>query len=298
MSNIATQSEEAVKQAVEMMLRGFVIYEVKDDTESHTVYVTIVTTPKTRGKLARPAPNAIEVDTVREGLNQVIAEVRSGLVPPVGGRIIMMRATGETAFVGFGSAVVRTSANSAVQAKLNLEAQKAAGMRSKDALCGLMIGDTAFWEGSVRESLKDQVQEFEAATADDPLAQRQPGLPRKLSKAREDFVSRYESTESYQSVRRGILPPGINTKTWLDEDNAWGYGMSVYVPSATSAAASTAREMQDGRIVQPIDGSGRSAGGNSVEKGPSSGFTDEKNGSVPRPGKAVKPGPTGKIDPE
>ena len=59
-----------------------------------------------------PAPNAIEADSLRDGLNQVIAEVRSGLVPPVGGRIIMMRSTGETAFVGFGSAVVRSSAQS------------------------------------------------------------------------------------------------------------------------------------------------------------------------------------------
>ena len=132
MTNISTESQESLKQAVEMMLRGFVIYEVKDDTSQNTVFVSIVTTPKTRGQLARPAPNAIEADSLRDGLNQVIAEVRSGLVPPVGGRIIMMRSTGETAFVGFGSAVVRTSANQAVQAKLNLDAQKIAGMRSKD----------------------------------------------------------------------------------------------------------------------------------------------------------------------
>ena len=110
MTNISTESQESLKQAVEMMLRGFVIYEVKDDTSQHTVFVSIVTTPKTRGKLARPAPNAIEAASLRDGLNQVIAEVRSGLVPPVGGRIIMMRSTGETAFVGFGSAVVRTAA--------------------------------------------------------------------------------------------------------------------------------------------------------------------------------------------
>jgi len=29
MTNISTQSEEALKQVVEMMLRGFVIYEVR-----------------------------------------------------------------------------------------------------------------------------------------------------------------------------------------------------------------------------------------------------------------------------
>jgi len=302
MNNVSTQSEEALKQTVDMMLRGFVIYEVKDDADAKTVYVSVVTTPKTRGKLARPAPNAIEVDSVREGLNQVIAEVRAGLVPPVGGRIITMRATGETAFVGFGSTVVRTSANSAVQAKLNLEAQKIAGMRSKDALCGLMIGDQASWEGSVPESLKDEVQEFESATADDPLARQQPEAARKLAKARQDFVARIESTDLYQSARKGILPPGINTKTWFDDDHAWAYGMSVYVPSATGAAAQAGRDMRDSRIVQPVDdGSGKRPGvggdGGGEPSKPSNGFTDEAT-KVKRPGKDVKRGPAGKINPE
>jgi hypothetical protein len=293
MTNISTESEESLKQVVDMMLRGFVIYEVKDDTSQNTVFVSIVTTPKTRGKLARPAPNAIEADSLRDGLNQVIAEVRSGLVPPVGGRIIMMRSSGETAFVGFGSAVVRTSGNQAVQAKLNLDAQKIAGMRSKDALCGLIIGDKASWEGSVRESLKDQVQEFEAATDGDPLAKDSPGGVKKLAEAKQTLVSRLESTDLYQSARKGILPPGVNTKTWFDEDHAWAYGMAVYAPSLSNAAAGAAREMQETQILQPVvRGSGKSANGSS------SGFTDEKGTGVKLPSKDVKPGPSGKIEPE
>jgi len=292
MTNISTESQESLKQAVDMMLRGFVIYEVKDDTSQNTVFVTIVTTPKTRGKLARPAPNAIEAATLRDGLNQVIAEVRSGLVPPVGGRIIMMRSTGETAFVGFGSAVVRTSGNQAVQAKLNLDAQKIAGMRSKDALCGLIIGDKASWEGSVKESLKDQVQEFESASKDDPLAKESPAAVKKLAAARETLVSRLESTDLYQSARKRILPPGVNSKTWFDEDHAWAYGMSVYAPSLSNAAAGSAKEMQDSQILQPVGGDNKPA----VQE--SGGFTDEKGTEVKRPGKVVKPGPTGKIEPE
>ena len=90
MTNISTQSDEALKQTVDMMLRGFVVYEVKDDMAQNIVYVSIVTTPKTRGKLARLAPYVVQVDDLREGLNQVIDEVRSGIVPPVGGRIITM----------------------------------------------------------------------------------------------------------------------------------------------------------------------------------------------------------------
>lgn len=297
MTNISDHTEEAVKQAVEMMLHGFVIYEVNDDVAHNTVYVSIVTTPKTRGKLARPAPNSIETDNLRDGLNQVIAEVRSGLVPPVGGRIITMRSSGETAFVGFGSAVVGASQNNVVQQKLRLTAQKVAAMRAKDALCGLIIGDKTSWEGSVVESMKDQVQEFESAAKDDPLARKNPADVKKLDEARQSFVSRMETTDLYRSARSGVLPPGIITKTWFDTDDAWAYAMSVYVPSVTNAAAATAREMQESTIVQPINDGSKKPSEKSVGEKPSSGFTDQDT-KVQRPSKEVKPGPSGKIEPE
>jgi len=290
MTNIETQNEESLKQIVEMMLRGFVIYEVKDDTTQHTVYVTIVTTPKTRGRFARRAPTAIDANDLRDGLNQVIAEVRAGLVPPIGGRTITMRTTGETAFVGFGSSVVRTSGNNAVQLKLNLEAQKIAAARAKDALCGVIIGDKTYWEGKVDEATKNQVKEFESLDANDPLARKDPANVRKFDEARQAFHARLESTEEYHGLRSGKLPPGINTRTWFDEDHAWAYGISVYIPSLTNTAAKSGREMLDSTILQSIDDGSKTKA--------SSGFLDENQPEATRPGKKVKPGPTGKIEPE
>ena len=282
MTNISTQSEEALTQAVNMMLRGFVIYEVKDEPDQDMVTVSIVTTPKTRGKFARPAPNVVEANDLREGLNQVIAEVTSGIVPPVGGRIVSMRATGETAFVGFGSTVVRTSENRAVQARHNLSAQKIASMRAKDALCGLIIGDRASWMGNVTESMKDEVREFESLDRDDPLARKDPTNVRKFEQARETWVARMETTDTYRSARKGILPPGVNTKTWFDDGHEYGYAMSVYAPSLTDKAAQAGREMREGQILQPA-------------KDKASGFTDKEDADIKRPGDKVKEGPTGKV---
>jgi hypothetical protein len=165
-------------------------------------------------------------------------------------------------------------------------------MRAKDALCGLIIGDKASWEGDVSESMKDQVKEFESADNADPLARKDPASARKLDEARQSFVSRLESNDVYQSARRGILPPGVNTKTWFDDDHAWAYGMSVYVPSLTNAAATAGREMRESKILQPVDD------GKSGSARRSSGFADDKNTSVQRPGKDVKAGPTGRINPE
>ena len=293
MTNISTQSEESLKQAVEMMLRGFVIYEVKDDTSQNTVFVSIVTTPKTRGQLARPAPNAIEADSLRDGLNQVIAEVRSGLVPPVGGRIIMMRSTGETAFVGFGSAVVRSSTNQAVQAKLNLDAQKIAGMRAKDALCGLIIGDKASWEGSVKESLKDQVQEFEDAKADDPLAKESPAEARSLprparrsspgwrapifTRVREEASCRRASTARRGSTKTTPGPMGCRSTP----------PAFPTLPQRPGKKCKKARFSKRLRPAVP-----------SPSRTESVASRTKKATSVQKPSTEVKPGPSGKIEPE
>jgi hypothetical protein len=296
MTNIATNSEEAVNQALDMLLRGFIIYEVRDDTRQNTIFVTIVTTPKTRGKLARPAPNVLEVADLRAGLDQVIAEVKSGLVPPVGGRIIMMPTTGETAFVGFGSAIVRTSENAPLQAKLNLESQKIAAMRAKDALCGLIIGDRTSWQGGVVESMQDEVREFEIAQKDDPLAENNSTEVKKLEQTRQVFIARLQSSDVYQSARKGVLPPGVAVKTWFDDDHAWAFGMSVYTPSLTKAGVEAAREMKDGRILQPLEQSSIQERTGSGSEAPSSaGFTDEKNPEIKRPSAGTGDGPTGKV---
>jgi hypothetical protein len=116
---------------------------------------------------------------------------------------------------------------------------------------------------------------------------------RKFDEARQAFVARMETNDTYLSARRGILPPWINTKTWFDTDNAWADAMSVYVPSLTNAAATTGREMRESDIIKSIDDNGRPS------IAPGTGFTDEKAPpTVKRPGKEVKPGPSGKIEPK
>ena len=291
MTNISEDTRESIKQAVDMLLRGFVVHEVDDNDETGVVHVSIVTTPKTRGQLARPAPGAIEVDTLRDGITQVLSEVRTGIVPPVGGRIIMVKATGETAFVGFGSSVVRTSENAAAQAKLNLAAQKIAKARASDSLCGVIIGDRTTWEGTFEDTTKDSVQEFvefETAIEGDPIATKNATETKKLDTAYDTFVSRVRTDEVFTSARRGVLPPGLQAKTWFDDDKSWAYGLVIYIPSATNAAASTAREIAEATLIQVIDDGSKKG---SVASGGKASGTPK----VATPGKDVKKGPSGKI---
>jgi hypothetical protein len=285
MTNISTDNEEALRQTVDMMLRGFEIYDVNDDTKENTVSVSIVTTPKTRGRMARLGENAMQVSDTRQGLNQIIQEVLAGVVPPVGGRIVIARDTGETVLVGFGSMAVRTSKSDAVQAKLNLEMQKIAKMRAEDSLCGLLHGDRSTWEGRVVDRYRDATQEFEIVKKDDPLCKEKEADIKKLENARNEFLSKFASQEIYQSVRRGILPPGVVTKTWFDKDHEWAYAMSVYMPSAGRHARAAALEMEELGRKDASTGVGPSG----------SGFKDESNSNVKRPGATVKQGPSGKV---
>lgn len=135
---------ESVKQAVDMLLRGFIVYEVFDDEDNKTIYVSIVTTPKTRGKFGRVAGNVLEAASIGDGLQAVLAEVKAGVVPPVGDRIITVKGTGEVAIVGFGSHVIRYHKHPAMQSKLRLQSLKVAPMRAKDALCGIILGDRRY----------------------------------------------------------------------------------------------------------------------------------------------------------
>ncbi|HUT88780.1 MAG TPA: hypothetical protein VMY37_04750 [Thermoguttaceae bacterium] len=281
MTNAATVSEEVLRQTVDMMLRGFVVYEVKDNVDEGAVYVSIVTTPKTRSHVHRPATNAVLASDLEEGINQVLDEVRSGVVPPVGGRIVGVPSAGQTAFVGFGSAIVGISSNKALQAKNNYAAKTIAGMRSKDALCGLIEGDRTTWEGSVTEKLKHDVrefQEFQTPPPDDPFA----FDAKKMDQPCETFRSTEVFRELSGSARNGILPPGVITKTWFDDDHAWAWGVSVFWAPVTVLAEGAAADMKRGPLY---DGT------------PQSPFTGPSK-EPSRPGGDVRRGPDGTVTPK
>ncbi|WP_145357882.1 hypothetical protein [Alienimonas californiensis] len=255
-TNFETSTDISLSQSVDMMLRGFITYEVQNRPEEGLYYVSIITTPKTRGQFERPSSGQVDATSLRDGLQKVLTEVKSGLVPPVGGRIVTVPSTGEVAFIGFGSSVVRDSRSPAMTARMKLTAQKVARAYAQDALCGLIIGDKTAWEGQVLESYSDQYQEFEAATENDPLAPDAAG-EQKLDAARESFLATMKVTDTYRGARSGALPPGIDVKSWFDEDGAWAYGMAVYLPGVSDAAAGIGRQMRDARIL------GRPAGGDS-----------------------------------
>jgi hypothetical protein len=278
LSRYESDSSESINQAVEGLLRGYVVYDVHDDFAAHTVYVTIVTTPKTLGFFERPDPETVVADSVRDGLNQALVEVKNGLVPPVGGRTIFVPATGEMAYVGFGSAVVRQDSDPSMQTRQNLNAEKIAKMRASDALCGLILGDRITASDTLDSQTASLSSDFERLSEDDPISG-QADSPnfQALSQRRQEFLSVESNSSQVASLRKGVLPPGVSTQGWRDNDNAFAYAVSVYLPSATERARAGADMMNRS---QNLDGQGQTA----------------QPGAAPPADPDVKPGPSGRID--
>lgn len=288
LNNLSSNTQSTINQSLDEMLRGFVIYEVYDDTDSSMIYVSVVSTPKTRGQLARKAPHHVEAATLVAAIQQVVEEIRQGLVPPVGGRIIEVPQTGETAFVGFGSSVIGLDKLPALQARLNLDASRKADAYAIDALCGLIVGDQLSWQLGVRESLREEVKRFEDIVERDPTAEKQEEF-KKLDEERKEHIARSQTTEVFQSARKGKLPPGVTVKNWTDDDNAWAYAIAVYIPSATNASAAAGKEMRNAKIIQDIDDSAKPAAGKPADG-------QAPTGKAKQPAEKLKKGVTGKAD--
>jgi hypothetical protein len=250
MTNLEKDLSESQQQSVSKVLKGYVTYAVHDDAAGK-VFVTIVSSPKTRGQYNRSGNDGLTAANLRDGLNTVLADIRSGIVPPVGGRIIEVSATGEIAFVGFGSSVVRKDEEPDVQAELDLQAEQVAELRAIDALAGIILGDDTRWESHADETTSKQVKDFQRLEQSVPLGQGTQGEVQEYQKRVKDMRNSLSSSTSVKSLREGTLPPGIMRQSYIDDNAYFAYGIAVYVPSLTDVVRKGIEEMDKTQIVPP-----------------------------------------------
>lgn len=257
LANVSDNLTESIEEQVQGLLRGYVVYKVDDQQESDhgTVSVTIVATPKTMGKGQRVDPSSLTADTINDGLNAVLAELSTGLMPPVGGKVISVPQTGELAFVGFGSAVLVDNPNPAVKAKLALNSQKIAAMRARSALCGIILGDDVRSTSRLDASTQTLSKQFDEIDQQDPTNKKDAKAIAKLDQQRNNFVSTQFSSEQISSMRSGVLPPGVAVKNYFNKEKTLAEAVAVYLPSATAQAQSAGQDMKNAQILQSTDGS-------------------------------------------
>jgi hypothetical protein len=290
-TNRITEEVSVLRQDVSKLLKGFVVYEINDEQKDGlgTVYVSIAASPATCLKTGRKATGFVSEATLAEGIERMLLEIRQGVVAPVGGRIIEVPGTGETAFVGFGAAVVGESKDPETRAELLAEAERSAKMYAGDALCGILRGDLAAWTGSIVEKHRNSFKEFVDAQQGDPLNAEEDGSMQRLSEAVSSMVNTRVNNDILTSARSGRVPGGVPIKTWMDDDKHWAYAVAIYFPSASNKARDVGKMMDESNLVPDAKGGAVLPS----QRGPGAVPGEETGGKQPLP--TVKPVPGGRV---
>ncbi|MFO1424707.1 MAG: hypothetical protein U1F70_13860 [Candidatus Competibacteraceae bacterium] len=222
LTHLATNDQEHYERALNILARGFVAYAFEDDPASHASRVHLVTTPKTATRLTRPTANAMEAVSLREGLRQTQAEVENGLIPPIGNRLIVVKATGELALVGY--AIHPTGGSSGPTAQDPARAvEQATSDHATRALLGLATGDDAGWQRELDEAGREQIRAAASGYDDTESSARRFGQIRDL------VLSAVQDDSGLRALREGQLPSAAIVKRFGNQDTA--IVMVIYAPS-------------------------------------------------------------------
>ena len=247
--NIDGSSSETIKQFVQGAIRGYMVYSIKDNAKEKQVTVTIVTTPKTRGETLQMNRGRIAAKDIASGVKKVFAELKTGILPPEGGKVITVPGTKQIYFISFGSEICRYNRNARVMKKLKKRAVNTAKMRAADNMCKLIIGDDVSWTGTTNTKARDSMKQFEEDAKEDPTATGSGDFTvTGFEEDKETFVQRQTDTESFRSASKGKLPPGLIPLTWTDGD--WAYCAYVYNPDLSALGKDIAKDMKKGSILK------------------------------------------------
>ncbi len=157
--NLVRTYREQYKQVVQGTLRGFVVFDVEDDGNGN-VSVSVISTPRTRSMLSHTTENVVCAKTFTDGLAVLMNELRRGVTPPVGGKIVTVPGTGDITLVGYGSAVVRRSGEAALQSAMRTAAERTAVLRARTSLMLILKGESFVWTLDTGESIAQYIQQF------------------------------------------------------------------------------------------------------------------------------------------
>ena len=297
LGNSESVFSETINQKVEGLIRGAVIYDVHDDDTEKEVEVSIVTTPKTRGETMQVSGGVTQAKTIREGVAQVLNELKSGVLPPTGGKIITANTKNgsQLYFVAFGSAIIPSNKNRQMARILKTRATKTAQARAAASLAGLIIGEQGMWSDGITTKTEESLKQFNEVLADAPGADL-AGISRQpLDETRTSFLNVMKTKEAYSFAQKGQLPPGLQPIRWVTEDGDWAYSAYVYNPTLTLDAQKVQDSinkgpsiLQRGNNLSKDNGTANAGSSKPQAVGSSKDSTDIK-------AKPINKGPSGKV---
>ncbi|WP_026972845.1 hypothetical protein [Aliagarivorans marinus] len=242
-ANVTSDMVDACLESVQGSLAGYVTFDVFDDMDAQRVSVSLISTPKTRQQTKRQLGCLTVSTDPNEIFKHIIDDLQSGVMPPVGAKVITHPETNETYVLGFGSSIIRHNRNKTVQRKLEGAAINQSQAKARSALLATMQGEEIYWQGGFSETLQEANEQFEYV----PEA---PGPDNVvvLEQDRSTFVNQLKMTDSYKSISAGQLPAGVSTKSFQSHDGDWMLTVAVYSPSL-EAVAVKARQENDQRTA-------------------------------------------------
>jgi hypothetical protein len=237
-ANTADSQQESCVESVSGSLAGYVTFDVNDDIEENLVRVSLISTPKTRAQIRHQA-GAVAVTTApNEIFKHIISDLKNGILPPVGAKVLTNPETHENYVMGFGSAIVRGNKNKSVARKLKTVAKRQSETRARSALLGTLKGEKVYWAGSFDEKQMDKNTQFkyDPETLD-------PTQVAVLDEEQSTFINQLKTTDDYSTLTKGKLPPGVSTKSFTSTDGNWQYTVAIYAPSLEKTARQANKEM-------------------------------------------------------
>jgi hypothetical protein len=238
MANTSDVQQEACVESVAGSIAGYVTFDVNDDIEEKLVRVSLISTPKTRSQIRQQA-GAVAVTTApNEIFKHIIRDLKSGILPPVGAKVLTNPDTNENYVMGFGSAIVRVNKNKSISRKLKTVAKRQSETRARAALLGTLKGEKIYWDGSFDEKQLDKNTQFDY----DPETL-DPTQVAVLDEEQSTFINQLKTTDDYKTLTTGMLPPGVSTKSFVSTDGNWQYTVAIYAPSLERKASQANEEM-------------------------------------------------------
>ncbi len=270
-ANTTSMMSDNCAESVKGALAGYVTFDVFDDPSENLVRVSLISTPKTREQTKRKVGAITQTTEPNVIFKQIIAELQSGVLPPVGAKVITNAETGESFVLGFGSSIIRDNKNNAVKRKLLNVSKSQAQAKARNGLIAVMQGEQVYWEGGFTENQLEKNEQFEYEP--DSI---NPADAKVLAETQHTFLNNMKSADSYKSFASGKVPAGVSVKTFKSHDGDWMLAVAVYAPSleaaAKQAAAENKQRVREGQTVgtnHKISTTGGLTDGGNNTQGPS-----------------------------
>lgn len=270
-ANTTSMMSDNCAESVKGALAGYVTFDVFDDPSENLVRVSLISTPKTREQTKRKVGAITQTTEPNIIFKQIITELQSGVLPPVGAKVITNAETGESFVLGFGSSIIRDNKNNAVKRKLLSMSKSQAQAKARNGLIAVMQGEQVFWEGGFTENQLEKNEQFEY----EPESIN-PADAKVLAENKHTFLNNMKSADSYKSFASGKVPAGVSVKTFKSHDGDWMLAVAVYAPSleaaAKQAAAQNKQRVREGQTTgtnHKISTTGGLTDGGNNTQGPS-----------------------------